>query len=81
MASIEETFRALKKRVDDAEREHARSIGAYESAMARLKNLGFDSIEDADKELDRLDVEIEADVTALKERMQKIQDDLDAIAD
>lgn len=54
MSSLIKDLTKWKKDLEDLGVERGKAEGRLEQAMDALKNLGYDSIEEAKKELDRL---------------------------
>ena len=56
MIGVEE-YKELKAKVERLKAKASKAEGVYEAAMERLKELGFDSVEDADQGLEKLKME------------------------
>ena len=53
MITVEE-YREMKAKVERLKAHAAKAEGVYESAMERLKELGFGSVEEAERGLEKL---------------------------
>jgi len=70
VVSLEE-FKRLKTKVENAKREADRAEGAYEAAMKRLGELGFEDVEHANARLAELRDELN---TAEEEYQNKLDE-------
>lgn len=67
-------FTALKAKIEDAKTRRARSEGAFQEGLKRLKSeFQCDSLEDADKKLQSLQKEIDADEVKLADMLKEIE--------
>ena len=53
-----EEFKRLKSKVEKKQAEAAKAEGAYEESLKRLSELGYDSVEEADEGLAKLEAEL-----------------------
>jgi hypothetical protein len=53
-----EEFKRLKSKVEKKQAEAAKAEGAYEESLKRLAELGYDSVEEADEGLVKLEAEL-----------------------
>jgi hypothetical protein len=67
-------FTALKAKIENAKTKRARAEGAMAEGLKRLKSeFQCDSLEDADKKLDALQKEIDADEVKLADMLKEIE--------
>ena len=72
MPTIEQ-LTAMKNKIDAAKVEAAKLEGSLANHMKRLKELGFESTEEADKELEKLQEKIAAFDEQVKHGIEELQ--------
>ena len=64
----------LKEKVEQLNEQHIRAQANYETAVARLKELGYDSIEEAEQALDQMHQDIHKGEAQLASDMDALLD-------
>lgn len=80
MSTIEERYKKLTKNIEELNRKKLLIEGQRKAYMEELNQLGFDSVEDATKEIDSLKVKLESlykkisnDLTKYETEMEKVK--------
>ena len=70
-------FEALKKKIDDRKQSKAMLEGELSASMKQLKELGFNSTEEAEAELKKLDRRIAKLETQLADTLETLEKEYD----
>ena len=67
-------YRRLKKKVNERKAAADRAAGAYDAAMQRLKAAGYETVEEAQKGLDRLREQESAAEQEYKDELKRFEE-------
>lgn len=73
--NVEAKLAEMKSRVDEAKRDLTRAEANYEAALERLRELGYNSVADAEKELKKMERQISDEEAAIEEGLRKLEQD------
>jgi chromosome segregation ATPase len=75
--SAVDTLVKMKKEIEEARNKKARLEGERDSIESQLKDMGLDTIEDAENELDRLEEEETQLSNELEEKVEELRNSYD----
>ena len=68
-------FEALKRNIEERKQEKARLEGELSACMKQLKELGFNSVEEAETELDKLGRRIDKLEKVVDDKVAQLEED------